>query len=196
LLISALAPVSDVRKALTMEVKGPGNALYLVGWTAEELGGSLFHQICGCCASCAAPAVDTRGALAAFKGVQSALAKGLVLAAHDLSEGGLGVAAAEMCFTGEFGASLDLDEVPRRAPIYSDEILLFSESASRVLLEVTPEHEAAFLKVMRNAPAKRVGTTMANPVLKVTGLDGRVALESALCDLKNAWQLALPRRLG
>ena len=84
---------------------------------------------------------------------------------------------------------MDLDEVPRRAPIYSDEILLFSESASRILLEVAPEHEAAFLKALRGAPAKRVGTTMANPVLKVTGLDGRVALESALCDLKSAWQI-------
>ncbi len=196
LLISAMAPVADVRKALTMEIKGPGNALYLVGWTAEELGGSLFHQVCGRCASCTAPAVDTRIALAAFKSVQSALAKGLVLSAHDLSEGGLGVAAAEMCFTGESGAILDLDKVPRRAPIYSDEILLFSESASRILLEVAPEHEADFIKALRGAPAKRVGTTMANPVFKVTGLDGRVALESDLCDLKSTWQLSLPRRLG
>ena len=215
LLISALAPVADIRKALTMDIKGPGNALYLVGWTAEELGGSLFHQICGRCAggkevrpagtsgtsiaagaSCTAPAVDTRTALATFKAVQAALAKGLVLSAHDLSDGGLGVAAAEMCFTGEFGASLDLDEVPRRAPIYSDEVLLFSESASRILLEVSPEQEAAFLKALRGVPAKRVGTTVANPVLKVAGLDGRIALESALCDLKSAWQLSLPRRLG
>ncbi|MDD5630001.1 MAG: phosphoribosylformylglycinamidine synthase subunit PurL [Elusimicrobia bacterium] len=196
LLISALAPVADVRKALTMEIKGPGNALYLVGATAEELGGSLFHAVCGRCASCTPPAVDPRAALAAFKSVQAALGKGLVLSAHDLSEGGLGVAAAEMCFTGEFGASLDLDEMPRRSPIYSDEILLFSESASRILLEVAPEHESAFLRALRGAPAKRVGVTMANPVLKVTGLDGRIVLESALCELKSAWQLSLPRRLG
>jgi phosphoribosylformylglycinamidine synthase len=196
LLISALAPVADVRRTLTMEIKGPGNALYLVGWTAPELGGSLFHQVCGRGADGAAPAVDTRAALAAFNAVQAALARGLVLSAHDLSDGGLGVAAAEMCFTGESGAALDLDEIPRRAPIYSDETLLFSESASRILLEVAPEREAAFLKALRGAPAKRVGTTVANPVLKVTGLDGRVALESALCDLKSAWQLPLPRRLG
>jgi len=195
LLLSALAPVADVRKALTMDVKGPGNALYLVGWTAEELGGSLLHQICGR-AGGTAPAADPRAALAWFKAAQSALAKGLVLSAHDLSEGGLGVCAAEMCFTGESGAALDLDEIPRRAPIYSDEILLFSESPSRILLEIAPDREAAFLKALRGAPAKRVGTTMANPVLKVTGLDGRIVLEASLCDLKSAWQNALPRRLG
>jgi len=196
LLISALAPVLDVRKAVTMDIKGPGNALYLVGWTSEELGGSLFHAICGRCASCAVPAVDPRTAAAAFKAVQGAMAKGLVLSAHDLSEGGLGVCAAEMCFTGEFGACLDLDEIPRRGSIYADEVLLFSESPSRILLEVDPDHEAALLKALRPASVKRIGTTVANPVLKVTGLDGRISLEASLCDLKNAWQTTLPRRLG
>ena len=196
LLISALAPVLDIRKALTMDIKGPGNALYLAGLTAEELGGSLFHEVCGRCASCAVPSADPAAALAVFKRLQAVISKGLVLSAHDLSEGGLGVAAAEMCFTGEFGAALDLDEMPRKSPIYSDEILLFSESPSRILLEVSLDHEAAFLKAMRGAPVKRVGTTVANPVLKVTGLDGRVSLEAQLCDLKCAWQGALPRRLG
>ncbi len=196
LLVSALAPVADVRKSLTMDIKGPGNALYLVGSTAEELGGSLFHQICGRCFGCAAPAADPRAAAAVFKGVQAALAKGLALSAHDLSDGGLGVAAAEMCFTGGFGAALDLDKVPRRSPIYSDTVLLFSESASRILLEVAPDREAALLKALRGLPAKRVGATMANPVLKVAGLDGRVVMESALSALKSAWQGALPGRLG
>ena len=195
LLISALAPVADVRRALTMEIKGPGNALYLAGLTAEELGGSLFHELRGQRGG-AVPAVDPRAALSTFQAAQAALAKGLALAAHDLSEGGLGVAAAEMCFTGEFGASLDLDDIPRRAPIYSDEVLLFSESPSRILFEVAPDREAAFLKALRGVQVARIGTTVANPVLKVTGLDGRISLEAALGDLKNAWQGALPRRLG
>ncbi|MDD5658107.1 MAG: AIR synthase-related protein, partial [Elusimicrobia bacterium] len=195
LLISALAPVADVRKALTMDIKGPGNSLYLLGWTAEEFGGSLLHAVQGR-AGGAPPAVDPKPALAAFKAAHAAVAKGLVLSAHDLSEGGLGVCAAEMCFTGEFGATLNLDAVARRGHIYSDEALLFSESPSRLLLEVSPEREAAFIKAMRGAPARRVGVTVANPVLKVTGLDSCVVLEAALCELKAAWQQALPRRLG
>ena len=196
LLVSALAPVPDARKALTLDIKGPGNALYLVGWTSEELGGSLFHEICGRCLSCAVPATDPRSAMTSFKAVFSAMAKGLVLSAHDLAAAGLGVCAAQMCFSGEFGAVLDLDKVPRRAPIYSDEVLLFSESTSRILLEVATEREAAFLKAMRGTPVKRVGTTMANPVLKVTGLDGRICMEADLGELKAAWQEPLPRRLG
>ncbi len=196
LLVSALAPVADARKALTMDIKGPGNALYLVGSTAEELGASLFHEICGRCWSCSVPSVDPRSAIAAFKAVYAAMTKGLVLSAHDLAAGGLGVCAAQMGFSGEFGAILDLDKVPRRAPIYSDEVLLFSESASRLLLEVAPEREAAFLKALRGAAVKRVGTTVANPVLKVMGLDGCVCMEADLAELKTAWQEVLPRRLG
>jgi phosphoribosylformylglycinamidine synthase len=195
LLISALAPMADVRKAVTMDIKGPGNALYLVGRTCDETGGSLFNKVCGQTGGIV-PQVELKSALAGFRAVQAAVAKGLVLAAHDLSEGGLAVAAAEMTFTGEFGARIDLDEVPRASSIYSNDLLLFSESPSRILLEVRPEAEQAFLRLMKGAQARRVGTTVANPVLKFVGLDGSVVLEEALEGLKAAWQKTLPEALG
>jgi phosphoribosylformylglycinamidine synthase len=194
LLISALAPLSDVRKALTMDIKNPGNALYLVGWTSEELGGSLFNAATGLSGGIV-PEVEVRSAADSFRAVAGAMAKGLVQSAHDLSEGGLAVAAAEMTFSGEFGATIDLDEVAKSGPIYSNEVLLFSESPSRVLLEVKPEDEAAFLKAMKGSTVKRIGATMANPILKVIGLDGLVCLEENLNSLKAAWQNTLPEML-
>jgi phosphoribosylformylglycinamidine (FGAM) synthase-like enzyme len=118
-----------------------------------------------------------------------------VLSAHDLSEGGLAVAAAEMAFSGEFGITLDLDQVARSGSIYSNEVILFSESPSRVLLEVNPDNEAAFLKAVKGAPVKKIGTTMANPILKVIGLDGLVALEEPLQALKTSWQNTLAEAL-
>ena len=194
LLISALAPVADVRKALTMDIKGPGNSLYLAGWTSEELGGSLYSELTGF-AGGAIPEVEVRSAADSFRALAAAIQKGLVLSAHDLSEGGLAVAAAEMAFSGEFGIALDLDQVARSGSIYSNEVLLFSESPSRLLLEIDPDHEAAFLKAVKGAPIKRVGQTMANPILKVIGLDGLVALEEPLQELKAAWQGTLPEAL-
>ena len=115
-----------------------------------------------------------------------------MLSDHDLSEGGLAVAAAGMTFSGEFGACIDLDEVAKNGSIYSNDVLLFSESASRVLLEVSPENEAAFVKRMKGVTLKRIGATMANPILKVIGLDGLVALEEPLSTLKASWQNTLP----
>ncbi|MBI3553240.1 MAG: phosphoribosylformylglycinamidine synthase subunit PurL [Elusimicrobia bacterium] len=194
LLISAVAPVPDVSKALTMDIKGPGNALYLLGWTSEELCGSLYNEVCGLSGG-SVPEVEVRSALDGYRAVGSAIAKGLVLSAHDLSEGGLAAALSEMCFSGEFGAAIDLDDVARSGSIYSNEALLFSESPSRVLLEVKPENEAAFLKCAKGATVKRIGETIANPILKVRGLDGLVVLEEPLSALKTAWQRTLPEAM-
>lgn len=199
LLISALAPVPDVRKSVTMDFKGPGNALYLIGRTNDELGGSLYHRILGRSGG-EPPKVSPAAALDGFKSLHAAINKGQVLSAHDLSDGGLAVCAAEMGFSGEFGCLIDLDEVPRDPRIYSNETLLFSESPSRILVEVTPENESAFLrhfgKGAKSAPVRRVGQTTANPILKVVGLDGSSIMEEALNELKNAWQKTLPGMLG
>jgi phosphoribosylformylglycinamidine synthase len=199
LLISAIAPVPDVRKAVTMDFKGPGNALYLIGRTNDELGGSLYHRILGRTGG-EPPKVNPASALDGFKALHAAINRGMVLSAHDLSDGGLAVAAAEMAFTGEFGCLLDLDETPRDPRIYSNETLLFSESPSRILVEVTPENESAFLrhfgKGAKSAPVRRVGQTTANPILKVVGLDGSSILEEPLRELKDAWQKTLPAVLG
>ncbi len=199
LLISAIAPVPDGRKAVTMDFKGVGNALYLIGRTNDELGGSLYFKTLGR-AGGEVPKVSPAAALDGFKSLHAASAKGLVLSAHDLSEGGLALCAVEMGFTGEFGCVLDLDEVPRDPRIYSNETLLFSESPSRILVEVDPKHESAFLrhfgKGAKSAMVRRVGQTTANPILKVTGLEGSTILEENLKELKELWQNALPKVLA
>jgi phosphoribosylformylglycinamidine synthase len=90
--------------------------------------------------------------------------------------------------------------MPRDPRIYSNETLLFSESPSRILVEVTPENEGAFLrhfgKGVKSAPVRRVGQTTANPILKVVGLDGSSIMEEPLRELKDAWQKTLPAVLG
>lgn len=199
LLISAIAPVPDVRKAVTMDFKGPSSSLYIVGRTNDEMGGSLYFKLLGR-AGGVPPQVFPATALDGFRSLHAAILKGLVLSAHDLSEGGLAVAAAEMGFSGEFGCLIDLDEVPRDPRIYSHEVLLFSESASRILVEVKPENEGAFLrhfgKAAKSACVRRVGQTTANPVLKIVGLDGSVVLEESLRELKEGWRKTLPEALG
>jgi phosphoribosylformylglycinamidine synthase len=194
LLISALAPVPDSRKAITMDFKGPSNSLFLIGRTNDEVGGSLYHRVLGRTGG-EVPKVSPACALDGFKALHAAINKGVVLSAHDLSEGGLALCAAEMGFSGEFGCLLDLDEVPRDPRIYSNETLLFSESPSRILVEVAPENEGAFLRFFgkgaKCSAVRRVGQTTANPILKVVGLDGSSILEESLRELKDAWQKTL-----
>src|SRR5262249_10722247 len=126
LLISAMGKVNDVRRAVTMDLKEPGNFLYLVGVTRNEMGGSHFNLVSGFEGG-GPPQVDLNTAPRIFAALHNSIESGLVRACHDLSEGGLAVAIAEMAFAGEVGADVTqlgtIDEV--------DEVLLFSESTTR-----------------------------------------------------------------
>ena len=192
LLISAIAPVHDLRKAVTMDFKSPNDPLYLLGWTSDELGGSLYAAWCGKPLEGRVPEVEPASALEHMRALSAAIGRGLVAACHDLSEGGLAVAAAEMAFSGELGASIDLDEVNRTKEVDSDEVVLFSESPSRFLIEVPVDKERDFLKALKGQPVRKIGMTLANPVLRVTSMDGTVLFEEGLDRLKSRWQGRMP----
>jgi phosphoribosylformylglycinamidine synthase len=194
LLISAVAPVTDIRKCMTMDFKSSGNPLYLVGWTSEELGGSLF-SLWSRKPEGTVPRVELRSAKDTLWALCAAAQKGLILTAHNLAEGGLAVATAEMAFSGEVGAHLECERVVRTKDVADEPTILFSESPSRFLLEVDPAKEKSFLAAMKGVPVSRVGATIANPVLRVIGLDGTTAMEEGLASLKAAWQGTLPRLL-
>ncbi|MBN9120605.1 MAG: phosphoribosylformylglycinamidine synthase subunit PurL [Planctomycetes bacterium] len=185
LLVTALGRVPDVRKCVTMDLKEAGNALYLIGATRDELGGSHFHLVTGRSGG-SVPTVDLQMAPKVFAAVHSAIARGLVRACHDLSEGGLAVAAAEMCFAGGIGA--DLTGLPGEL---SDEAKLFSESPSRFLLEVKPEHAAALEACFAGVPVVRVGATASDPRLRIAGANGEWLIWVKLATLKEAWQKPL-----
>ena len=99
LLISALGQVDDVARCVSMDLKEPGNLLYLVGLTKNELGGSHFALVEGLSGG-EVPRVDAPTAKKCFAAMHQAIDGGLIRACHDLSEGGLAVAAAEMAFAG------------------------------------------------------------------------------------------------
>ena len=128
--------VHDVRQCVTMDLKEPGNDLYVVGLTKDELGGSHFNVVTKQTGG-NVPRVDLELAPRIFAAVHSAIMQGLLRACHDTSEGGLAVALAEMAFAGGVGA--DLTTFKDVASGVDDTVRLFSESASRVVLEVKPK---------------------------------------------------------
>ena len=126
-----------------------------------------------------------------MEALSAAIEKGLVRACHDCSEGGLGVALAEMAFAGGLGATVYLKSVPRTGPIYRNDYILFSESNSRFLVEVAPESEAKFIKVMAGIIMAPIGHVSQEEILEVHGLNNDVVLSTAIADLKEAWQKPL-----
>ncbi|NOQ18220.1 MAG: phosphoribosylformylglycinamidine synthase, partial [Dehalococcoidales bacterium] len=118
-----------------------------------------------------------------------ATAKGLVRACHDCSEGGIGVAVAEMAFAGGLGALVHLKPMPLGEPVDRDDFILFSESNSRFLVEVAPEDEEKFVEIMKEGVSlAAIGQVTDSEVLEIYGLDGNRVLLKAISELKEAWQ--------
>src|SRR5690606_7962643 len=109
LLISAMGRVEDVRKCVSMDLKEAGNVVYLVGVTRGEMGGSHFNLVNGLDTG-KPPLVDLELAPRIFRGLHQAISRGLVRSCHDLSEGGLAVALAEMAFAGGVGLEVQLPD--------------------------------------------------------------------------------------
>ena len=92
--------------------------------------------------------------------MHKAIDAGLVRACHDLSEGGLAVALAEMAFAGGLGAQVALDRVPSEVDATSVAVRLFSESNTRFLCEVRPEQVATFEAALGEVPCARIGEVL------------------------------------
>ena len=194
LLISALGQIDDVARCVTMDLKQAGNLLYVVGETRDELGGSHFALVNDLVGG-QVPRVDAARAKATFAQLHSAIRAGLVRSCHDLSEGGLAAAAAEMAFAGGLGARLSLATVPSQfndASVDRETALLFSESNTRFLCEVPPEKQAGFTRTLAGVPHALVGEVTVSPRLQISGVqNNQMLIDTDLATLKEAWQSPL-----
>lgn len=187
LLITALAEVPDVRGALTSDLKEAGNALLVVGLTKDELLGSHVADVGTLPAGTDLPRVDLASAPALMAALHQAMQAGLVRSCHDMSEGGLAVALAEMAIGGDCGATLDLSAVPAAAGLDAF-ALLFSESPTRFVVEARPAHVAALLACCSGLPCAIVGRVTGEPFLVIDGgglADTPIRLSTE--ELRQAW---------
>lgn len=190
LLFSVIARMPDVRRAITMDVKQPGEFVFIVGETRAELGASEYYAMHGAIGN-RVPQVDAQRARALYEALAEAMERGLVSACHDCSDGGFGVAAAEMAFAGGYGMQLDLCAMPREQGIDRDDTLLYAESASRLVITVPPQYRESFLQVMSGCAIGELGQVIDEPAFTVNGLRGEVVIQSDIAVLKAAWQRPL-----
>jgi len=162
LLISSIAIHPDVRKSVTMDLKAAGNQIYLVGEWTPALMGSHALLLGGPSLFEGSPALEktlTISELApkVYRALHETIHNDLVRPAHDLSEGGLAVAASEMALAGRLGLALDLSTIhiqPATA--------LFAETNGCLLVEITPENTSAFEARFRNLPIQLIGEVIPN----------------------------------
>lgn len=187
LLISAVSVVKDVCRTISMDIKNPGNLVFVVGRTYNELGGSQYLK--GLLLSGGVvPELRLNESLSILKNLSEAISEGLVESAHDCSEGGLGVSLSEMLFSGGLGAEITLEELPRSLDLERDDSALFSESNSRFVVEVSPEKHSAFLEKMKHVPVGCIGQTHKDTKFTIRSMAGRSIVQTDIYSLKEAWQ--------
>lgn len=182
--------ITDVDHITTQNFKHEGDAIILLGETFAELGGSEYQKLATGAISGRPPQIDLAKEAAVQKATLAAIRQGLVKSAHDLSEGGLGVALAESCFGEGFGAKVSLESELR------PDVLLFSESQSRILLSTSEEKAQALLALaaQHGVPAAQIGTTGGDKL--VINVNGAEAVNASIQEVKAAWKDAIPCLIG
>ena len=186
ILISALGIVEDVTKAVTMDLKSGGNFIYIIGETRDELGGSIYFDTYGALGK-SVPKVETKKGGKIFHALAGAVQKGLVSSLHDCSEGGLGVALSEMAFSGGVGVAVDVRKIPYTGK-KRDDFILFSESNTRFIAEVTPDSQKEFEKALPGVTFNIIGKTERTKALCVYGFNGKACVDISIDFLKQAWK--------
>lgn len=192
LLISSIGVIDDVEKCISMDFKGEGNLIYLLGYTYNELGGSQYYYWLYNKLGNEVPKTRPEIGKRIFKAIYEGIQNKYIISCHDLSEGGLAVALSESCFAGGLGANVFLSEVPHEETLKNYQIL-FSESSSRFVVEVKKEKKEEAEKLFKDyqIPYGLIGCIDKTPQLIVYGLEGREVIRENIFKLKQTWQSPL-----
>ena len=188
--VGVLGVLDDVTRRTPSGWREPGQVIYLVGATRDELGGSSWADVAHGHLGGLPPAVDLRAERVLGEILVACSRDGMVDAAHDLSDGGLGIALVEGCLRYGMGARIWLDELCERDAI-DPFVALFSESTARVIAAVPRSEEVRFTDVCsaRGVPHLRIGVVdeAAEPTLDVQGL-----FALPLAELRTVHEATLP----
>ncbi|MDQ0178166.1 phosphoribosylformylglycinamidine synthase [Bacillus chungangensis] len=181
-IIGMVGLIKDVDHITTQSFKEAGDIIYLVGETKPAFGGSELQKMINGKIFGKAPAIDLDVEAKRQKAILTAIQKGLVASAHDVSEGGVGVALAESLFGTGLGAAVTLAGNPV--------VALFSESQSRFILSVKKANQATFEALVEDAVA--IGEVVNDTSLTINDEKGDTLLQSNIKELEAAWKGAIP----
>ncbi len=182
-LFSVLGLLPDVEKAVTSDFKKPGDLVYILGVTRNELAGSELASELGFSGGIV-PEVDAMSAKERYARLFAAMQDGLISACHDLSDGGLAVALAEMCIGGRLGAEIDLEKIPQKGCALAEEIL-YSETPSRLLVSVPEAARQRFEDIFR--PGDEIDAAHIGRVGEASSLNVRFRGETVIaCPVDSA----------
>ncbi len=182
---SAVSVVKDIDHCLTLDFKCPGDLVYVLGLTKDELGASEYYDRFGY-TGLNVPALDPSALMPMYMDLHKAVCRGLAASVHGVYRGGLGVHLAMCAMAGNLGVSADIKKVPAAADIRADHVL-FSETPGRFIVTVAPENMRDFESMIKVHDFSCIGEVTRDPVLGLS--HGSRKLASVFVrDLKSAWK--------
>jgi phosphoribosylformylglycinamidine synthase subunit PurSL len=202
LLVSAIGQIDDVNRAVTLDLKSPSDAVYLLGTTGDETGGSEYFrwrgERDGRVASTGAaapyvgnkvPRVDPGATLPLYRALEEAIRRRLVRSVATPAKGGLAAALARAAMAGGLGLEIAIDDAPDLASLPPD-VALFSESCGRFVVTVAAGDAGAFESLFPTLPCRRVGVVTPRPRIRVLR-SGCMVLDVEVAELKAAYKETL-----
>jgi phosphoribosylformylglycinamidine synthase subunit PurSL len=183
---TATAVVLNILNCPSLESKIAGDLVYILGTTANELGGSEYYDLFDY-VGLSVPRLNPQATLPLYRALEQAIASGLIASCHGIYRGGLALHAALTAFGSRLGLRLDLTRVPKRGFLRDDQIL-FSESCGRFLVTISPSQQRSFEELFRGLPCALVGEVTAEQRLVILGMGEKTLVAELVANLKRSWK--------
>jgi len=190
LLVSALGVMEDVRQTVSLDVKMPGDLIYVLGTTRHELGASEYYHMHGELGA-QVPQLYLDETEPRYRAYFAAMREDLVASAIPVGFGGLGVALAKTLIAGGLGAEIELANIPRASDVIRNDIALYAESLGRMIVTVAPNHQQSFEARLQGTDFACIGQVTDQPRLQMHGLDGQRLADIGLSELEEAYKAPL-----
>jgi phosphoribosylformylglycinamidine synthase subunit PurSL len=183
---STISVINDIKKCITMDSKMPGDLVYILGITGNELGGSEYYEHLGY-TGLHVPKVKPERFKKFYRALARAINEEFVASAHGIYRGGLGVHLAMVAMGGNLGMHINLAGVPVEN-VNRNSVILFSESAGRFIVTIDPENREPFENILKGHISACIGTVTEKQDFILNGLDDKDIINIPVKDLKAAWK--------
>ncbi len=186
LLFTACTVISDISGCVTLDPRFPGDLVYILGKTGNELGASEYYQMMGAI-GVHVPSVDARAFLPQYRTLHKAIQEGLVSSCHAVARGGLAVSLAMVAMAGELGMEIDLEHLPGAEGLSAGQAL-FSESCGRFIITAAPEKRERLEEVFAGMDMALIGRITESPEFSLLNGTGRTVISENIFALKQSWK--------
>ncbi len=174
LLVSAIGVVDDISKTISIDLKLPGDLIYLLGETNNELGGSEYYALYQAVGK-NVPQVNAEKNYLIYRSFYDCVKKGIIASAISVDRGGLGIALAKRVIAGQLGVEISLKKLPGKAD--RDDVRLFAESQGRIIISIAPDKQIIFEKTMNGTVFTKIGKVTGNQAIIIKNSQGKIVID-------------------